>query len=726
VASTDHSPNEKPASNEDDKKILEAAHKRFKVTEEAESEIRRLALEDLEFSSGKQWPDKIKADREQDGRPCLVINKIPQFVQQVTNDQRQNRPSIKVHPVDDNADIDTAKIIQGLIRHIEYNSNAEVAYDTAFDSCVRGGFGYWRVITEFSSPISFDQEILIKRIRNPFSVFFDPYTQEPDGSDASFAFVVEDLSEQEYKEKYPNSILSGRDAWTSIGNTAPSWMPKGCARVAEYFYKELQEETICLLSTGESVLKSKLKDQPQKIDEQGNPVEIQVIKDRKTMVPKIRHVKLNGFEILEKTDWAGSYIPIVPVYGAELDINGVRILEGVIRNAKDPARQYNYFASAETEAVALAPRAPFIMAEGQIEGYEAVWAQANRRNNSYLPYKPVALNNVPVPPPQRNAFEPAVQAITNARMMASDDLKATTGIYDAALGNQSRETSGIAIQRRNTQTQTSNFHFVDNLTRSLRHTGRILIDLIPKIYDTPRASRIVADDGEQKVVKLNQPFDDNGKPMLYALDAGKYDVTVDTGPSFQTKRQEATASMLELSKTAPQMMQVAPDLIMKGMDFPGATELADRFKKTIPPNLLDDPKNQQSSVPPQAQQQMTQMGQMIDALTKQLHEAHDVIDNKRVELESRERIEMAKLETTATIELAKLESKESLNMLAHQIAEIDQRTKMLGFNQPFPQDNELNEQNLSPMPNGGNPAAQGMGAQPTGGFTPGTPLEPNP
>lgn len=702
-----------------DEKIIKEALARFKLAEEAESKIRIQALDDLKFRAGEQWPEDVKSERSRDGRPCLVINKIPQFIQQITNDQRQNRPSIKAHPVDDKADLETAKIIQGLIRHIEYNSNADVAYDTAFESAVVGGRGFFRVITEYADPDSFDQEILVKRIRNPFSVFFDPHSQEPDGSDANFGFVTEDLSKDEFISKYPKADLAKAGEWDSVGNTEPGWFTGDSCRVAEYFYREFKEIDLVLLSDGSSGPKDRL---PKLL-----PEGVTVVRERTAMVPVIKWCKLNGNEILEKTEWLGKWIPIIPVYGAELDVDGERILEGVIRNAKDPARMYNYWASAETEAIALAPRAPFVAAEGQLEGYEDQWASANRKNHSVLKYKPISLGGVPVAPPQRNAFEPAVQAITQARMLASDDLKATTGIYDASLGNKSNETSGIAIQRRNTQAQTSNFHFVDNLTRSLRHTGRILIDLIPKVYDTARSARIIGENEEQKVIRVNEPFEENGKSVLYQLDVGKYDVTIDVGPSFASKRQEAATSMMEVTRSMPQLMQIAGDILVKNMDWPGAQELADRIKKTLPPGLADDPKKP-SPLPPQVQQQMNQMNQMIESMTQQLQTANQKIETKSIELESRERIEMAKLETHATIELAKLTAKEDLQLLQYQIAELDARQKMLSFDQPYAHESRTQDQEFAPQPDGAQGAELGQGEamNPTGGESPGLPMEENP
>lgn len=705
---------EEGASAEDaDSKILAEAHARLKLAEEAESEIRRLALEDLEFRAGNQWPESIKAERARDNRPCLTINRIPQFIQQITNDQRQNRPSIKVHPVDDHADLETAKVYQGLIRHIEYNSNADVAYDTAFDSAATGGFGYWRVITDYVDPLSFEQEILIKRIRNPFSVFFDPFSQEPDGSDASFAFVVEEHSKAEYSARYPESKLASQDNWDSIGNSSPGWAGSDMCRVVEYFYKSTTEKEIVLLSSGETVF-------AEQIPEEGLPKGIAEVQRRKTTVPVIRWAKMNAMEILAETEWPGRYIPIVPVYGNELYINGKRILEGVIRNAKDPQRMLNFWKSAETETIALAPKAPWVIAEGQVAGYEAMWRSANRANHAYLPYKPFALNGTPLPPPQRQAFEPAVQAITQAAMLAAEDLKSTTGIYDAALGSRSNETSGVAIQRRNQQAQTSNFHFIDNLTRSLRHTGRILIDLIPKIYDTARTARIIGEDGEQRIVKLNEQFEENGKQVKYDLGAGKFDVTVDVGPSFASKRQEAASSMMEVTRAVPQLMQVAGDLMIKNMDWPGAQEIADRLKKTLPPGLADDPKAKGQDIPPQIKAQMEQMSAMLEQTTAKLNELQSEREQKLIEIESRERIEMRKLEVNLEIERAKLDAKDSLAILNAEIAQLEARQRLLRVDQPIATDDErFAPQDLGAMSADEAPVEQ----YPTGGASPGLPME---
>ncbi len=715
---SDSNDNEKGQSDED---ILETAKKRFRTAQEAESEMRRLGYEDLTFRSGDQWPDEVKNERLNDLRPCLTINRIPQFIRQVTNDQRQNRPSIKVYPVDDNADIETAKIYQGLIRHIEVNSNADTAYDTAFEGAAVKGFGYFYITTDWVDPTSFDQEILIKRIRNHFSVYLDPSSKEIDGSDANWGFIFEDVLKEDYESEYSDSSLSSMSDWTSIGDDDKDWVSEEHCRVAQYWYREFKTETIVLLSNGVSIEKSEL----DSIYPEGLPKELKITTERTAKIPYIKCCKINGVEILEKTDWAGKYIPIVPVFGDELDIDGKRVVEGIIRHAKDPQRMLNYWKSTETETIALSPRAPFIVAEGQIsKEYEFIWRTANRKNHAYLPYKPVTISGQLVGAPQRNSFEPAVAAITNATIQSADDLKSTTGIYDAALGARSQETSGIAIQRRNMQSQTSNFHLIDNLSRSIKHAGRIIVDLIPYIYDAPRTAIIIGEDGEKEMIRINEEFNKNGKLTKYNLGVGKYDVVVEAGPSFATKRMEAAQSMENLTRAYPQIMQIAGDLMVKNMDWPGAHEIAERLKKTLPPNILES-ESQQQPDPAQVKAQMDQMNQAIQQLTQALEQANAVIDQKKIEIESEERIAFAKMETDLRKEAIKVSGNNALEILGAQIAQIQQRLQLLDINQPFDQEGMIRQaQMMNQNINGAgfNQAGPDQNQMPPGGFSPGQPM----
>ena len=696
--------NESPAkADSDDELLLGLARTRFQLAADSESENRDERLEDRKFLVGEQWPEDIKQARDQEKRPCLVVNRLPAILHQVTNDQRQNRPSIKVNPVDDIATIETADVFQGLIRHIEYASNSDYAYDKAYEGSAGEGLGYFRVITQYADAMSFDQEIRIKQIPNSFSVYFDPASQEPDGSDANWAFVFEDLSKDDYKSQFPNSKLSAMEDWVSIGDKVKGWCEKDSCRIAEYFYKTFKETTLIQLSNGEIITEDELPKAPGVL-----PEGVTVKQKRKTILPAIKWAKINGIEVLEKTDWLGQWIPIIPVYGDEINVEGKRVLSGLIRHAKDPQRMYNYWKTAQTEVIALAPKAPWIGAAGQFEGHEEKWATANTRSHAFLEYNPVSESGTPVPPPSRNTYEPPVQAINQAAAGSDQDLKNTTGIFDPTLGSDRRDESGVAIQRRNVQAQISNFHYSDNLSRSIRHLGRILVDLIPEIYDGPQVIRVLKEDGNSDMVAINQMFTQAGQEKIHNLGAGRYDVTVSSGPSFQTKRQESAASMLDLAKTAPVVMQAAPDLIVKEMDWPGAQAIADRLAKTIPPQLLDDKNG--PPLPPQAKAMLGQQGQMIQRLTQEVQQLTQIVNTKKMDLESKERIEMAKLQTEAEIELAKLGSKSATTMLEHQVAQIQARMDLLGQNAPIDNGND---------PAGANSAPANSNQPPTGGPSPG-------
>lgn len=698
-----------------DESLIEIAKKRFLIAEEAWSTVRDLELEDLKFSSGDQWPEDVKRARIDDSRPILTIDKIEPAIKQVTNDQRQNRPAIKVSPVDDQADVPTAKILQGIVKHVEYKSNADSAYDISFDGAVRKGRGFLRVLTEYCSPMSFDQDLVIKAIKNTFNVYIDPFYQEADGSDMNWACVFSDMPKDDFKNQFPKSEITTTTDWSELVKSSSGWVTENSVRVLEYFYKEFEEKTICLLSNGHVAEKSKLGEEYSKLSddelkkvasltvngEQVNPDQPLTVKDiRTSMVPTIKWAKLTAHDVLDQTDWLGKWIPIIPVTGAELDIDGERIFEGLVRRSKDSQRMYNYFASTETEAIALAPKAPFVVAEGQIEGHENEWATANTKNHAVLQYKQVDVNGQAAPAPQRQSFEPAVMAITNARARASDDIKSTTGVYDPSLGANSSEKSGIAIQRRNQQAQTSNFHFVDNLARSMRHLGRILVDLIPKIYDTERAVQIIGEDDQKELVWVNKLFEHDGKQVTYQLDKGEYDVVISQGPSYATKRQEAAASMVDFLQSFPQAAPYIGDLVAKNLDWPGADEIAERLKKMAPPGVIEN-KEGPAPLPPEVQQQMQQQGQMIEQLTQELHQAHDAIDKDRMKIESNERIAFAQMSTDAEVEMAKLGSKEDMMHLQEELAMIKHRQEMLmdasQFQQTQNQNGAVSPETMAPQ-----------------------------
>ncbi len=605
-----------------DDELLKEAQKRFGKASTAERENRQNFIDDLNFYAGEQWPDKVKRDRELQDRACLTVNRMPQFVRQVTNDQRQNRPSVKVRPVDDKADVQTAEVLTGLVRHIESNSAADIAYDNAFFYSVAGGFGYYRVVTDYCNEYTFDQDILIKQIPNPLTVYPDPDSREPDGSDWEYCFVTEEMPKEAFEKLYPGKS----EGWPTANGDNERWITDDTVRLAEYWYSIKVKKTLVLLANGSTMLEDEYKARGS----------VEVIMDKRpTEVKQVKWAKLGGHSVLDKGDWAGRFIPVIPVYGDAIEIDGKRSLLSLIRFAKDPQRMLNYYRSTETELLALQPKAPFIVAEGQIEGYEDVWAMANTANYAYLPYKPTTIAGQAVGAPQRQGFASVPTGVQQGAANAQSDLMSTTGIYESSLGMKSNEQSGRAILARQREGDTATFHFIDNMTKSIRQCGRILVDLIPKIYDTPRILRILGEDGKEDMKAVNQPVvdkDELGQAIqrIYDLRVGEYDVVVSAGPSYNTKREEAAASMMQMLQSAPQLMGIAGDIIVKAMDWPGAEELAKRIEKSLPPQLKDD-KQGQPQLPPQVQQQMEQHEKLIQALDKTVEQMSEELESKEIE-----------------------------------------------------------------------------------------------
>lgn len=644
--------------------VIQTAMERFELAANAEHDVRTESLDDLRFRAGEQWDNQVQINRHTERRPCLTINRLPQFIRQVTNDARMNRPQIKIVATDD-ATVETAKILEGMIRHIQVKSKADIAYDTACDNQVTMGFGYFRIITEYCYPDSFDQEIKIKRIKNPFTVYFDPNAVEPDYSDAKWAFVISDMSRKEFEREYPDAKYTS-DTLSSIGDTTRDWMTDDTIRVAEYFEVSEDKKTIHQMPSGAIIDDATLTQAKKVAPDDPSLVPNQT---RETCEKKITWRKITAVEVLEEKPWPGKYIPIVPVLGDDLDVDGERKLIGMVRFAKDPQRMLNYWSSAETEAIALAPRAPFIMGEGQREGYEKFWDNANTMNFSTLVYKPQSINGTLLPPPQRNTAEPPVQAMVGAIAQAGEDLKSTTGIYSAGLGKREGDASGVALNALQKEGDVSNYHYIDNLSRALNHAGVIILDLIPVIYDAARVQAITHEDGELEIVKLNQPTGEidkkTGIEKIYDVTTGRYDVIVKTGPSYSTKREQAASQTQALIQAFPPLMQVAGDLMVKNMDMPGADVLAERLKKMLPPEVQDH--EGQEDIPPQIQAQMQQMGQMIEQLTGALHEAQSKIDSKQQDNETKERIAYEQIQGDLVKTIVAQESKNNMVLFSTEL-----------------------------------------------------------
>ena len=635
------------SSKGDDDKMATMRH-RLQMAQSAYSDSREDELDDLRFMAGSpdnqwQWPADVLATRGSvqgqtiNARPCLTINKLPQHVRQVTNEQRQNRPSGKVIPADDNADVQVAEIFNGVVRHIEYMSDADVAYDTACDNQVTYGEGYIRLLTEYCNDESFDQDIRIERVRNSFSVYMDPTIQDPCGADAEWCFVTEDILREEYERLFPDASPISTLYSQGVGDDGiSSWLQEDTIRIAEYFYKTYEKATLNLYPDNQTAFSNTPQDR-QLAAMFGKPIRNRVV-DRQ----KVMWMKTNGFDILDEREWAGKWIPVVRVIGNEWEVDGRLYISGLVRNAKDAQRMYNYWTSQEAEMLALAPKAPFIGYGGQFEGYEMQWKTANTTNWPYLEVNPDVTDGAGsvLPLPQRAPPPLPQTGLIQAKMGAADDIKGTTGQYDASLGMAGNERSGKAILAREKQGDVGTYHYVDNLARAIRHITRQIVDMIPKIYDTQRIARIIGVDGEVSMVKFNpaQPEpvkeirDQNGGMIekIYNPSVGTYDVMVTTGPGYMTKRQEALDAMSQILQTNPQLWAVAGDLFIKNMDWPGAQEMAARFKKILDPKVLSE--GDQSPEMMAAQQQMEAMTQEMNRMTDIIQNVQDSVAQREVDI----------------------------------------------------------------------------------------------
>ena len=636
---------------------------------------RQNGLDDLKFLTGgaNQWDSADAAQRTMDGRPMLTINKLPTFLHQVTNSLRQNRPSIKVHPVGGGADKKTAEVRQGMIKHIEYDSNADVAYDTAVCSAAAIGFGYFRIITDYTKPDSFDQEIKFSRIRNSFTVRFDPMSTEPDGSDQRKCLILSRMTRTDFKRQWPDA--EANDTALSLGtdDLAANWLFTDEVVIAEFYRVEEVAATAVLLTDGSSGWEDDLGEEGKKM----------IAARRPSFKRKVMLYKITGTDKLEETEIKCNWIPVFPVYGDEVDCDGNVVRSGLIRNAKDPAIMYNYWMTSATEEVALRPKTPYIGAEGQFSGYENDWKQANRRSFPFLQYRQVTLEGQQAPPPQRQPMADIPNGMLTMAMHANDNIKATTGLFDSSLGARGNATSGKQEMAQQRQGDIANFHFADSLNCTLRHAGRCVNWMIPHYYDTKRVVRIMRDDDTISQETINQPqtqITEQGaiQIVLNDMTGGEFDVTVESGPSYSTMRQESAEIYTDLAHNNPQLMGVAGDIIIGAMDLPDGDKLSARLKKTIPPELTagENPEDANSVEAKlqkiaQAQQAMQQQGQMMDqkaqlmqkyeqditAAETQLKVDKAALDQEKAQIESQKQILKAEFaRISAEMKLKEMES----------------------------------------------------------------------
>jgi len=580
----------------------------LKLANDADTMNRQEALEDLKFGGGDQWPVELQNSRNLESRPVITVNKVDNYCRQVCNQQRQQRPRIKVHAMNTHEDMVDAQVVQGIIRHIEVNSNADHAYDNAFEYAVRMGWGFMRVRTDYVSEDSFDQEIFIEPVDNPFTVYFDPNSVAPDGSDADRCLITTMMPKKEFSKLYPKASVDGGTSFTQrgTGDSQSEWITKEDIRLAEYYYTVREKATLYQLSDGSSTF-SDDKDFFGRLAAAG----ITVIDQRDSYKKTIKYCKLTANDVVEQGSWAGRYIPIVPVYGRHIVIGDKRKKFGMIRYAKDPQRMYNFWQTSITEGVALAPKAKWLLAEGQDEGHENDWAQANIKSFPVLRYKQTDIEGRPAPVPQRLQPEPPQAGVMAAAAGVDNDIKSIMGVFDPAQLGQGN-ISGKALNGQQQQVDLTNYDYYDNLTRSIAHVGKICLDLIPKIYDTERVMRIIGDDGKPDLLTINQR-EATGR-VLNDMSVGQYDIVMDTGPGYDSKRQEAVANIGPILAADPALMEKIGDLYFRNQDFPGADTIADRLATLNPLAQIDE----HSDIPPQVQMQLAQAKKQVQDMQQQM------------------------------------------------------------------------------------------------------------
>jgi hypothetical protein len=557
--------------------FFQLMRKRFQEAESAETENRKEALDDLKFVhnyDSAQWPQLDQMTRAASDRPMLTHNLLRKFMRSMVGAMKQARPGIKVRPVDSANDVLTADIYTDMIKQIERDieSPAEQAYDKAFEGAVGNSFGYMRIASTYENNGSFEQKLQIKRVENPFTVHLDPARSSFFGSDGRYAFINTVMDKDEFKDTY-RGATPGQE-WQTSGESYEKWFMTDSVRVAEYFFAVPVIKELAQLND-HSVIELNERVTPEAVAQSGR----QIVRRRRVRANRYMWTKVSGNEILARPRiWPGRFIPIVPVYGDEVNIEGKRVLFSFFRDAKDPQQMYNFWLTAATEIIALAPKTPYIGTEKQFKGHEKKWRDANRKNYAYLPYNADGKTKMP---PQRQQVSQVPSGHVTMMNIANGNIMNTLGKYEASLGQQGNERSGKAINARRSASDMVSFSYMDNFYQSMNYAGYQLVDLIPHIYDTNRIVRLRGPEDTARFIEINMPYFDpiSGQVKIaHDLSQGSYDTELDISPSYASRRQEATESMIELIQYIPGAGPFIADLIVKNMDFPGAQEIAERLR----------------------------------------------------------------------------------------------------------------------------------------------------
>lgn len=637
--------------------LIKNAKDDFKSAYDWEAPARLNFEYDYKFANGDthnkyQWDNDLITARELDDKPCLTINKVQQHNLMVINDAKQNKPGVRIRPVGDNASFEGAQIFQELVYHIEYISSAENIYDSATAFQVQAGWGYWRVDTDYINDDTFDQEIYIRHIKDPRSVYLDKDINEIDGSDARYGIIFEDMNRELFKKKYPK--FANTLGNSVLGNTGDGWVTKDEVRIALYYYKEENEDTLIhwidpndnvQLLKKESELDEFEKILFAAIKKDGKQAkQYYKYKERDVVTNDIYWCKIAGDRVIEgPTRWLGKYIPIVRLVGTETVIDGVLDRKGHTRALINAQQIYNFMSSSNVEYISTQTKTPWVAPSAAIEGFEEYYKTANRINHSYLPYNAYDDEANQLPAPVRNNAVTSGTGYVQQMQVAQNELMMASGQYQAQMGENENAKSGVAINARQRQGDRATYHFIDNQAIAIRFTGKILIDLIPKVYDTPRIKKILSQDGSRINVKIdneaedelqnvsdpNNPIIDNGqkvKEYVFNPEFGMYDIQADTGPSYATKRMETANILTQIATNDENFLKVGGDILFKNLDFAGAEVLAQRYYKLIPPEITGD------GLPPQVEEAMNKASEMIQMLQGKLAESDQKLKDKEAEL----------------------------------------------------------------------------------------------
>jgi Phage P22-like portal protein len=652
-------------SKADDDVLLEAK-KRFKSCETWESSARVNFREDVRFANGDhinnyQWPQEIANSRTKQNKPIITVNLIRQHCLNVLNASRQNPPQIEIRPTGGGATFKSAEIYESICRHIESNSNAQQAYDCASQAQIQGGIGYFRVVTGYADEDSFDQEIFIKRVPDPLSVYLDPHLQQFDGSDSRYGFVFSDMDREQFEAEYPKyKDMVGLPALaeSAVYRADGEWIGKDRVRVAEYYRRVTDTDTLHHMSNGETVNERDVTD-----DDLMAAVRADSVRKREVTTAKIEHFLIAGNAIVERSDWAGRYIPIIRVIGEETVIDGQLDRKGLTRNIVSSQQTYNYYTSAGIEYVALQSKTPWVAPVAAIEGYENEWAQANVVNLAILPYNHKSDDNQEIPAPSREQPPVFAPAYLDGTRLSAQEMESASGQPEATFGQPSNERSGKAVDARTRNASTSTYHFVNNMAIAIQYLGKILIDLIPKIYDTQRVLKIIAEDGTPTAIQIDPNAPQAHAPMpapdpemldaqavsaIFNPSVGRYSVVASVGPSYETKRQETFNAISQLIAEDSALAPIVGDLLFRNSDFAGADIIADRLARMVPAQALGKGPDPQVV---QLQQLLAQQHQVMQTMGQELQAAK----SKQLDNDQQKDIDVYKSQTSRIEAIGKID-----------------------------------------------------------------------